>query len=300
MSRVHLAGIIPISGLSTDFNIDTPEILMPVDAGFTAIQKSVYECALAGCNTIWIVANQDLAPIVRHRVGEWTYDPIYFNRWKYGEGSENRREIPIYYAPIHPKDIGRRDSYGWSVLNGVYTSWRTANHISKWVIPDKYFVSFPMAAYDINIIRKNRKSIGDGTKNFFASYEGRTVIDNIPLPFTMTGKDYIRCRRDVNQKTTREFYNTEEGEKYPSRKLPLAERWSAKGFDLSQVFEKHCTKSATVVELEWHYDLSSWQNYRDYMGSDNIIKKPHDVLTKPHTHGKIPYTNHQEGTNESD
>lgn len=272
---------------------------MPVDAGFTAIQKSVYECALAGCNTIWIVANQDLAPIVRSRVGEWTYDPIYFNRWQYGEGSENRREIPIYYAPIHPKDIGRRDSYGWSVLNGIYTSWRTANHISKWIIPDKYFISFPMAAYDINIIRKNRKCIGDSEKNFFASYEGKTVIDNVALPFTMTGQNYIHCRRDVNQKTTKEFYNTKEGEQYPSRKLPLEERWSAKNFDLSQVFEKLTTKKATVFDLEWYYNLSSWDQYRDYLGSDFLIKKPHDVLTKPHTHAKIPYTI-EEGTNESD
>ena len=299
MSRVHLAGIIPVSGLTTDFNIDTPEVLLPVDAGFTAIQKSVYECALAGCNTIWIVANQDLAPIVRHRVGEWTYDPVYFNRWQYGEGSENRREIPIYYAPIHPKDIGRRDSYGWSVLNGIYTSWRVANHISKWVVPDKYFISFPMAAYDINIIRKNRKLINEPNSNFFLSHKKKTISNNIPLPFTMCGQDYIKCRRDVNQKTTKEFYNTEEGEQYPSRRLPLEERWSAKNFDLSEVFQQLKVPAASKVEVEWFYDLSSWDQYRDYLGSDFLIKKPHDVLTKPHTHAKIPYTL-EEGTNESD
>ena len=299
MSRVHLAGIIPVSGLTTDFNIDTPEVLLPVDAGFTAIQKSVYECALAGCNTIWIVANQDLAPIVRHRVGEWTYDPIYFNRRQYGEGSENRREIPIYYAPIHPKDIGRRDSYGWSVLNGIYTSWRVANHISKWVVPDKYFISFPMAAYDINIIRKNRKLINEPNSNFFLSHKKKTISNNIPLPFTMAGQDYIKCRRDVNQKTTKEFYNTEEGEQYPSRRLPLEERWSAKNFDLSEVFEQLKVPAASKVEVEWFYDISSWDQYRDYLGSDFLIKKPHDVLTKPHTHAKIPHTL-EEGTNESD
>ena len=300
MSRLHLAGIIPISGLATDFDIDTPEVLLPIDAGFTAIQKSVYECALAGCNTIWIVANQDLAPIVRHRVGEWTYDPVYFNRWQYGEGSENRREIPIYYAPIHPKDIGRRDSYGWSVLNGIYTSWRVANHISKWLIPDKYFISFPMTAYDINIIRKNRKLINSPDSNFFLSYKKKTIAKNIPLPFTMRGEDYIACRRDVNQKTTKGYYNTEEGEQYPSRKLPLNERWSAKNFSLSEVFEKLKVPKSSKLEIDWFYDLSSWEQYRKYLGSDFLIKKPHNVLTKPHTHDKIPYTIHQEGTYESD
>ena len=67
MSRQHLSGIIPIAGITTDFEIDLPEIMMPVSSGFTAIQKSVHECALAGCNTIWIVANPDLAPVLGTR-----------------------------------------------------------------------------------------------------------------------------------------------------------------------------------------------------------------------------------------
>jgi UTP-glucose-1-phosphate uridylyltransferase len=77
MKHTHVAGIIPVAGLKTDFELDTPPILLPVEAGFTAIQKSVYECALAGCQTIWIVANSDLAPIVRKRIGEWVYDPAF-------------------------------------------------------------------------------------------------------------------------------------------------------------------------------------------------------------------------------
>ena len=44
-----MAGIIPVAGLETDFNQRLPEVMMPVDAGFTAIQKSVYECAMVGC-----------------------------------------------------------------------------------------------------------------------------------------------------------------------------------------------------------------------------------------------------------
>jgi hypothetical protein len=289
MNRVHLAGIIPLAGLETDYGIGVPDVMTLVEAGFTAIQKSIHECALAGCSTIWIVANQDLAPIVRKIVGEWTYDPVYYGRAKFGQGSEHRREIPIYYAPIHLKDVGRRDSYGWSILNGIYTAWRTANHISKWIVPNKYFVSFPMGVYDIYQIRECRSMISDRSNNFFLSHAGRTVLDNEPLPFTMTGEDYIQCRRSINKKTTREYYNTEEGEQYPSKKLPLEERWSAKTFDLSEVFEKLSTKGANITDLDWYYDISSWQEYRRYMGSDNFIKKPYEPLTKPHTHGIIPY-----------
>ena len=80
MSKLHLAGIIPIAGLNTEFEIATPEVLLPISADFVAVQKSVFECAMAGCSTIWIVANDDLAPIVKAVVGEWTYDPVYFER----------------------------------------------------------------------------------------------------------------------------------------------------------------------------------------------------------------------------
>ena len=299
MSRQHLSGIIPIAGITTDFEIDLPEIMMPVSSGFTAIQKSVHECALAGCNTIWIVANPDLAPVVRKSIGEWTHDPVYYSRTKFGQNSEHRREIPIYYVPIHTKDIGRRDSYGWSILSGIYASWRTANHISKWIVPNKYFISFPMATYDIYTIREYRKEISNRDKNFLLKHNGRTVLDNVPLPFTMTGEDYIQCRRDVNQKTTKEYYNTQDGELYPSKKLPLEKRWSARTFSLSDVFEKLSIDKANIVELDWYYNISEWGAYSEYLGSENNIKKPYDQLTKPHTHVNIPYTL-QEGTNESD
>jgi len=300
VKRTHLAGIIPVAGIETNYDIDTPPILLPIDPGFTLIQKAVFECALAGCKTIWIVANQDLAPIVRKRVGEWIYDPVYLGRGKYGESSEDRREIPIYYVPIHPKDLDRRDSYGWSILNGIYASWRTANHISKWVVPDKYFVAFPMSAYNVYDLRSHRTHIADPDTNFVMRHNDETVRTGLPLCFTMSGEDYIQCRRDVNTKTTKEYYNTVEGEQYPSRKLPLAERWSAKNFTLAEVFEKLNIDKAYFYEPEWYYDLSTWDGYRAFMGSEKVIKKPSDILTKPRAHAKIPYTNHQEGTNESD
>ena len=300
MSRTHLAGIIPVAGLKTDYDIDTPEILIPLEAGFTAIQKSVYECALAGCNTIWIIANQDMAPIVRKRIGEWVYDPVYYGRFKYGEGHDSRREIPIYYVPIHPKNRDRRDSYGWSVLSGIYSAWRTANHLSKWIVPQKYYISFPMAAHNIHEVRGCREQISDPNTNFMISHNGQTILDGTPLSFTMTGEDYIQCRREINQNTTKEFYNTKEGEKYPSRKLPLAERWSARWIELDEVFAPMSGQEMHIYETDWFYDLSSWEGYRLFMSSNKIIKKPANNLTRPRSHVIIPYTNHQEGTNESD
>jgi len=288
VSRLHLAGIIPIANLETDYNLPTPEVLAPVNAGLTAIQKSVFECAMAGCNTIWIVANDDMAPLIRRVVGEWIYDPVYFRKpSKFS--SEQRKEIPIYYVPIHPKDRSRRDSYGWSVLYGAYSAWKAAFKISKWLTPDKYYVSFPMSAYDVYEIRQHRPLIKHKTNNFFLSYDGETVKNNKPLAFTFTGEDFKQCRRSVNQLTTREYLPPSPGQQYPRSKRPLHERWSARHFDFQTVFEHVSEKNAAKVDLDWYYDISNWSGYRDFLASNNIVIKPEEGLTKAHIHVKLPY-----------
>ena len=287
MKRIHLAGIIPVANLKTDFDIDTPEILLPVEPGFTAIQKSVFECAMAGCKTIWIVANQDYAPIIRKTVGEWVYDPVYYVRTKTKFYKEVRKEIPIYYVPINDRDRDRRDSYGWSVLHGIYSAWWVGNKISKWLIPEKYFVSFPMGVYDIYSLRQHRQDIADRRFNFFLTYGGKTVKDNVPLPFAMRGEDFISCRRNVNKLTTREYLPPLEGQKYPSQKLPLNQRWSARTFDFDTVFDKVEETKAKKIELDWYHDISFWSEYRAFLGSGNVIKKPYEGLTKPHIHAKL-------------
>ena len=288
MKRIHLAGIIPVANLKTDFDIDTPEILLPVEPGFTAIQKSVFECAMAGCRTIWIVANEDLAPIVRHRVGEWVHDPVWYSRGFEHHYKEKRREIPIYYVPLRPKNVGRRDSYGWSIIAGINMAWYVSFKISRWVVPEKYFISFPMAAHDIYSIREHRLEIAKENKNFILTHEGKSVKDNLPLSFTMTPDDFKHCRANVNKKKTRTYAHYEGDDLLEEKeRLPFEERWSARHFELDEVFEQLSEKDAHKVEANWFYDLSNWEGYRAFMGSEHRIEKPYKGLNKSRKHVKI-------------
>ena len=104
----HLAGIVPIAGQPLEFNFQWHDSLMPISPNWTMVEHAVYECAMAGCNTIWIVANSDLAPLVRKTIGDWIYDPVYYERTHTKFYKDHRREVPIYYVPIHPKDRDRR------------------------------------------------------------------------------------------------------------------------------------------------------------------------------------------------
>ena len=293
---MHVAGIIPIANFKSDFRVDYPECLLPVDAGFSMIQKAVFECAIAGCQTIWIVANDDLAPIVRQQVGEWVYDPVYYSRPFANFPSSQQKEIPIYYAPVHPKDRDRIDSYGWSALYGMHSAYIVSSRISNWVVPEKYYVAFPYGAHNIYLLRQHRDLIRDPKKNFYVSHESKTVRDGEYLSFTMFPKDFKLCRTHVKKATTREHYPPAAGEQYPSKKIPLQERWSGRYFGFDEVFKQYSLSGSHQFETDWYHNMGTWEGYRGFLGSENFIKKPADVLTRPHIHAKISY-NHQEEEN---
>lgn len=286
-----MAGIIPVANIKTDHDNPLPEVLLPIDNGFSAIQKSVYECALAGCSTIWIVANDDLAPMVRKVIGDWIYDPVYYKRDFVRFYSNVRKEIPIYYVPIHPKDRDRRDSYGWSVLYGELSAFHTAYKISAWLTPDKYYVSFPLGLFDFSVIRENRKLIRHKKKNFFFTFNNKSIKDDLPLSFTMFGEDFKKCRRYVNKETTREYLHPLPGQRWPAGKLPKNQRWTARRFPLSVVFHsmQMTPAKATKIEAPWFYDAHEWSQYELYMGSEHRIEKPYKALIQPHKHEKFPH-----------
>ena len=292
MSRhVHLAGIIPIANSNIDYGVNLPVSMLPINEALSVIHKSIIECAVVGCQTIWIVANDDMAPIIRKTVGDWVYDPVYYSR-NQRFSSEVRKEIPIYYVPVLPKDRDRRDSYGWSVLTGIHAAWFVANKISKWIVPEKYYVSFPFGLHDIYDLRSHRKQISSLKNNFFLTYDNRTVKDNLYLSFTMMAEDFKKCRRHVNSETTKTFYNTDD--KYPSEKLPLDERWSARHFNFDTVFQCVDDSNATKIELPWYHQLDNWHGYRNYLSDENCIELPNEPLTTPHKHVKLSFTEGEE------
>ena len=285
----HLAGIVPLANFKDNFKLPYHSFLLPIENDFTLIQKSVFECAMAGCSTIWIVANDDLAPMVKRHIGEWVYDPVYFwDNYINNHIVQRRIHIPIYYVPILPKDRNKRDSYGWSALFGMHSAWYISYRISKWVIPKKYFVSFPHGMMDFWSLREQRTKLSSSAKNFFFTHNGKTVKDNLPIPFTMRGEDFIQCRRNVNKITTKSYMMPEGGKVYTDMKrLSAKDRWSARHFDLATIFDKVSEDNCHRKELDWFYDFRQWEGYRAYLASDNLVKAPDWRLTKPHKLNKL-------------
>jgi hypothetical protein len=244
----HLAGIVPIGGQPMEFKMPWEDCLMPIGPDFLAVERAVYQCVLAGCNTIWVVGHMGTQPIVKKRVGNVIIDPLNENTF-FGT-FERRKYVTIYYVPIHPRDRSKRDCLGWSVLYGADSAYRISDFISKWIAPEKFFCSFPYGIVPDESLTANRIPLTSKGNNVF-SYNGSTVKDNFHLPFTFDANDFFRCRDIVKHKQAEEW-----GDK------------SARFYDLKTVFKGLDIEHSNVIDLPWYHDLGTWEGYRAYIASE--------------------------------
>ena len=278
MSVKHLAGIIPVAAQPLDFNFPWHDCLQPIGKNYLAVERSVLECAFAGCDTIWIVCHDDMQPLIKHRLGDYVQDPVYiFREYAPGNIKENHKRIPIYYVPIHPNDRDKRDCLAWSVLHGANTSYKVSGRLSKWVVPSRYYVSFPYGIYNPSVLRERRDQIAS-SQPFFVSYDNKTIRDGEYLGFAF-GEEEYKSYRDHLKKTSTGAYEPPPPGEYPTEKLPLEERYSARFISLDKVFGIGDTSDANIACIHDYYNIDSWEGLRDYLGSDHRIYRHNTLLT---------------------
>jgi hypothetical protein len=264
----NLVGIIPIAGHeSYDFDQPWPPCMMPIGPGFSLIEAAVSECAWAGCKSIWITVNHDFAPYIRKRLGDWCGDPVWCNRVFDRNIGESKRRIPIYYVGVNPKDRHKRDCTAWSVIHGALTAFKTLAKISEWMIPSKYYVSFPHGFFPAYQLREHRRII-NSKKNCFVSFNGSTVKDDRFMSFTFGKDEWLEFRRVIRKGTGARVPGTvpEDG-----LFLPPEERWSARYFPLSKVFDALDLNEAHEIPVENYFDVSNWEEYRTFISASRNI-----------------------------
>lgn len=267
----NLAGIIPITGREDKLNLPWSDCLQPLCDGVLAIERSVYECATIGCDSIWIICNDDTAPLIKKRLGDYVVNPEIYESWHFKRMPDLRIEyIPIYYVPVLQKDRNRKDTLGWSILHGALTAYIVHSKISKWVVPSSYFVSFPYGIYNMKSLKSVRGEIRAGNR-IYGEFEGKTARDNMYLPFSFTPEDWLEFRRQLNENNTG-------GDK----SLPIEERWSAKHFTLDKIFKHDTIDIDKKVEIKDFYTLDSWDELKEFYKSNIRIHKMSKNMNKPH------------------
>ena len=149
--------------------------------------------------------------------------------------------------------------------------------MSKWVAPSRYYVAFPYGIYNPSIVREHRISISSN-KDFYLSHSGSTVKDGEYLGFTF-GEEQYKSYRDHLRETSTGAYKPADSGEFPSEKLPLEERYSARFFSLDKVFGIGDTSGANVVETPHYFNIDSWEGLRTYLGSDHRIYRHNTLLT---------------------
>ena len=272
----NLAGVIPLSGWQNNFDFPWPDYLQPLREGFLAVERSVQECALAGCDSIWIVCNDDVAPLVRERIGDYVMSPRYFEEKEFVKSkSYHERWIPIFYTPVSQRDRDRRDSLGWSALHGSLMAFQICDKMSQWVLPTKYFVSFPYGIYDPTIVKAYRDNIR-GKQSFFLSHKGETVRDSKYLGFTFSPQDWPKFKHHVKQQCTG-----------GDRAIPFEERWSSQHFTLDKIFNVDVISMDKKVEISEYHSMDTWDSLQVYYASDMKIPRPTRKFMKPYYHRRM-------------
>lgn len=267
----NVVGIIPLSGWDNSFNFPWPDYLQPLKEGVLSIERSVYECAYAGCDSIWIVCNDDVAPLVKMRIGDYVMSPRFFKEIKFVKRPDyHHKWIPIYYTPINQKDRNRRDSLGWSILHGALTAFQVADKVSRWVLPSKFYVSFPFGIYNPSLVEKYKSKIR-GPESFFLSFRGETVRDGKYLGFTFLPEDWPKFKWQIKNNCTG-----------GNKSLPLQERWSGKTFTLDKIFNHDTIQIENQIEVSNYWDLETWESLQQFYASGQKMPSPSAQFMKPY------------------
>lgn len=285
----HLAGIISLLGPRDKMSVGYPDYLLPLAPDFNMVERSIVECAYAGCETIWIVCDDNTVPLLRHRVGDWIEDPVYIHRKNTRQPYNYRKEIPIFYVPTHPDDMDRRDCASWGILSAAQTATKVSSQLSKWTKPRAFFVSFPEGISDPTLVRDYREAVSSDFGFCFATPSGETFQDGKKLGFTFGYELLTPLIRNFRSEATTLF---KEG-----LKLPREKRYSGRFFSLKKAFKciniKHYMQKKTL----FYYDAGDWKGYRNYIASEEstTIKRPSEAILKFREFNRIP----QEETNEN-
>lgn len=260
-----------MSGRESSLKFPWPDCMQPLQGDLLSIERSVLECAMMNCDTIWVICSDTTAPLIKKRLGDYVVNPDIYAEWRFKKHpNSSKKYIPIFYTPVLRRHRDRIDSLGWSVLHGALTSFIVSKKISKWVSPTAYYVSFPYGVYDHLPLKKHRSDIKSG-KKVYASFEGATVREGLYLPFSFTPECWLSFRRQLNQNNTG-------GDK----RIPLKERWSAKNFTLDKIFKHDNIVVDKKVNLEFYYDLDCWDNLNAFYASGKSLKSVPPSMIKPY------------------
>ena len=168
---------------------------------------------------------------------------------------------------------------GWGIINSSLYAQSVTKRLSDFTTPNMFYAAFPFGLYDPRTLLKHRKHISSKEK-FYLSHNGKTVKSGSRLGFTFSFEDVRAINRHINSEGTGVYKQIGEFVKGDSsawsERLPAEEQYSARFFSIEKVFAP-LQLSDNIVNLDWFYDMSTWENYKKFMGGKHFLKRPAPV-----------------------
>lgn len=250
----NVVGIVVVEGKNDLFSFPWNDCLMPITSeGDTALHRAVQECAYARVQSIWIVVNEYMQPIVKKTIGEYTFcmeAVTHEVRVRPNSFRDHLKRIPIFYMQVNSEDRATNDSLGFNAVRAVSNIYKI-HKFSKWITPLNYYITFPYGLYNPVDAKKFRKHLTQG-EDVFMEYDGKTIREGLPLGFSMNPKTWKMVYRDIWKRDTRiKFRNGKQTVK------PSAERYHIRKYTLSDCFRSlnPQEKNSIVHKLDWFYEL---------------------------------------------
>lgn len=262
-AKKSLVGIVPVYGVHEQSRrLPWHQCLMPIAKDYLAIERSIHECAVIGCDSIWVICPQKITLLLREYIGDWIYDPRTIYKRKLGKyDCVHMRQIAIYYVPIKFIGLNEISSFAYSVLYGAYISNLAANTLSKYFSPYKWYVSNPYAVYPTFSLKDHRALLyGNNNTSFLFTFDDYSAEDGLLLPFTFTMEEYDRM---VENATNAMYSDTEYLTKGQTIKRITMKKM------LAGVYEQ--SKHVHYIELDHYFTIVSWRQYCEYLGNQHGV-----------------------------
>lgn len=271
--NAFMVGLIPLDGQDLDFQLPWHESLMPISKNLLAVEAAVINAAHAGCSAIFIICPRKIEPLLMKRMGEWTINPV--TRYIYARNF--RQFVPIYYCGLDALDINKKNSLIYSIIAGGLAVNRASSKVSRFLKPWRFFVSFPYGVYGGYPLKHIQKKLLTPQSTFFR-YDGKTALDNEYLPFIFDQKHLKKMKRLFREKATGRDRSPYPGENTTRKAvhLPLEQQYSGRFFQLNDILKDTFQDEDIIYyDLEWYYNISSWDKYCEFLGDPNKkVKTP--------------------------
>tara|TARA_Y100000310_G_C20392177_1_gene673350 strand:+ start:181 stop:729 length:549 start_codon:yes stop_codon:yes gene_type:complete len=159
-------------------------------------------------------------------------------------------------VPIPSYSRSKRDNIAWSILHGANEAFMVSVKISKWLAPNKYYVSFPYGVYDPRIAREGKKYYFSD-RNVFISYQNQTVAHNLYTGFTFRPEEFKIIRRRIKEECSGVSFSIE-----------AENRWSSRYFLLDKFYNYDNIENIQFIEIEKYQSCESWLNHKKYLQSE--------------------------------